>query len=164
MRRLGRNVEIPGRLTRMDEGRVYQILRKNMISGLIRNGFIATQIVFIYLLSVATASGQAAQPEKPPMADEVFKNIQVLRGLTVDQFMGTMGFIAAALSMNCSECHHTGSAATYAEDTPMKQTARKMILMVNGLNKANFGGKRMVTCYSCHRSDARPKVTPSLAE
>ena len=73
-----------------------------MISGLIRNGFIATQIVFIYLLSVATASGQAAQPEKPPMADEVFKNIQVLRGLTVDQFMGTMGFIAAALSMNCS--------------------------------------------------------------
>jgi len=39
-----------------------------------------------------------------------------------------------------------------------------MILMVNALNKANFGGKREVTCYSCHRSDARPKVTPSLAE
>jgi len=78
--------------------------------------------------------------------------------------MGTMGFIAAALSMNCSECHNTGSAADYAVDTPRKQTARKMILMVNGLNKANFGGKREVTCYSCHRSDARPKVTPSLAE
>jgi outer membrane lipoprotein-sorting protein len=66
--------------------------------------------------------------------------------------------------MNCSECHNTGSAADYAVDTPRKQTARKMILMVNGLNKANFGGKREVTCYSCHRSDARPKVTPSLAE
>lgn len=98
------------------------------------------------------------------MAEDVFKNIQVLRGLTVDQFMGTMGFIAAALSMNCSECHHTGSAAEYAEDTPRKQTARKMILMVNALNKSNFGGKREVTCYSCHRSDARPKITPSLAE
>jgi hypothetical protein len=36
--------------------------------------------------------------------------------------------------------------------------------MVNALNKSNFGGKREVTCYSCHRSDARPKVTPSLAE
>jgi hypothetical protein len=35
---------------------------------------------------------------------------------------------------------------------------------VNALNKSNFGGKRMVTCYSCHRSDAKPKVTPSLAE
>jgi Photosynthetic reaction centre cytochrome C subunit len=118
----------------------------------------------VCLLGVTLAYAQAAPQEKPLMADDIFKNIQVLRGLTVDQFMGTMGFIAAALSMNCSECHHTGSAEKYADDTPMKQTARKMILMVNGLNKANFGGKRMVTCYSCHRSDARPKVTPSLAE
>ncbi len=118
----------------------------------------------VCLLAVSLANAQAAPQEKPLMADDVFKNIQVLRGLSVDQFMGTMGFIAAALSMNCSECHHTGSVERYADDTPMKQTARKMILMVNALNKSNFGGKRMVTCYSCHRSDARPKVTPSLAE
>ena len=124
----------------------------------------AVQTGALILLAVALANGQGAPQEKPLMADDVFKNIQVLRGLTVDQFMGTMGFIAAALSMNCSECHHTGSVERYADDTPMKQTARKMILMVNTLNKANFGGKRMVTCYSCHRSDARPKVTPSLAE
>src|SRR5438132_12162300 len=121
------------------------------------------QAVAVCLLVVALANGQTAPQEKPLMAEDVFKNIQVLRGLTVDQFMGTMGFIAAALSMNCSECHHTGSAAEYAEDTPRKQTARKMILMVNALNKANFGGKREVTCYSCHRSDSRPNVTPSLA-
>jgi len=122
------------------------------------------QVVAACLLVIGLANGQTAPQEKPQMADDVFKNIQVLRGLTVDQFMGTMGFIAAALSMNCSECHHTGSVAEYAEDTPRKQTARKMILMVNALNKSNFGGQRMVTCYSCHRSDARPKITPSLAE
>jgi len=122
------------------------------------------QTAAVCMLAAALANGQSAPPEKPLMADDIFKNIQVLRGLTVDQFMGTMGFIAAALSMNCSECHHTGSVERYADDTPMKQTARKMILMVNALNKSNFGGKRMVTCYSCHRSDARPKVTPSLAE
>ena len=125
---------------------------------------VSVQTAAVCLLMAALANGQAAPQEKPLMADDVFKNIQVLRGLTVDQFMGTMGFIAAALSMNCSECHHTGSAAEYADDTPRKQTARKMILMVNALNKSNFGGKREVTCYSCHRSDARPKVTPSLAE
>jgi len=39
-----------------------------------------------------------------------------------------------------------------------------MILMVDAFNKANFGGKREVTCYSCHRGDTRPKVTPSLAD
>jgi outer membrane lipoprotein-sorting protein len=122
------------------------------------------QVGALCLLGAGIAKGQTAAQEKPLMADDVFKNIQVLRGLTVDQFMETMGFIAAALSMNCSECHHTGSAEKYADDTPMKQTARKMILMVNALNKSSFGGKRMVTCYSCHRSDARPKVTPSLAE
>ena len=123
------------------------------------------QAFTVCLLGVTLANGQSAPPQdKPQMADDVFKNVQVLRGLTVDQFMGTMGFIAAALSMNCSECHHTGTVERYADDTPMKQMARKMIVMVDALNKANFGGKRMVTCYSCHRSDARPKVTPSLAE
>jgi outer membrane lipoprotein-sorting protein len=99
------------------------------------------------------------------MADDVFKNIKVLKGLTVDQFMGTMGFIAAALSMNCSECHDTSSSAAFALDTnPRKLTARRMIAMVNTINKNNFGGKRAVTCFTCHRGDVRPKVTPSLAQ
>ena len=98
------------------------------------------------------------------MADDVFKNIQVLRGLTVDEFMGTMGFISASLSMNCSDCHDPANAASYAADTPRKQAARRMIVMVDGLNKASFGGRRVVTCYSCHRGADRPKITPSLAE
>jgi len=40
-----------------------------------------------------------------------------------------------------------------------------MILMVQAINTTNFGGARVVTCYTCHRNiqDA-PKVTPSLAE
>ena len=129
-----------------------------------RNAFVMAQIVLMSVLAVAPASAQAAQADKPPMADDVFKNIQVLRGLTVDQFMGTMGFIAAALSMNCVECHDTSSSESFALDNPRKQMARRMILMVDAFNKSNFGGKREVTCYSCHRGDARPKVTPSLAE
>ena len=107
------------------------------------------------LLGVASASSQAAQEEKPPMADEVFKNIQVLRGLSVDEFMGTMGFISASLNMNCTDCHATESVERYADDTPRKQTARRMILMVEALNKTNFGGRRMVTCYTCHRGSEK---------
>ena len=115
------------------------------------------------LLCIASASGQAQPEQKPLMAEDVFKNVQVLRGMPVDQFMGTMGFIAAALSMNCSECHHTGSVGQYADDTPLKQTARRMLIMMNTLNKGSFGGKRMVTCYTCHRGSSDiPKVTPSL--
>src|SRR5580692_8731698 len=129
-----------------------------------RNVFVMARIVLKSVLFVASASAQTAPADKPPMADDVFKNIQVLKGLTVDQFMGTMGFIAAALSLNCSECHDTSSSAAFALDNPRKQMTRRMILMVDAFNKANFGGKREVTCYSCHRGDTRPKVTPSLAD
>jgi hypothetical protein len=39
-----------------------------------------------------------------------------------------------------------------------------MMLMVDALNRTYFGGKREVTCYSCHRNAERPKITPVLAE
>ena len=119
----------------------------------------------LILVSVATLRGQAPSTPRPPMAEEVFKNIQVLKGIPVDEFMGTMGIFASALGKNCSECHGIESGGNwelYAKDTPLKQTARRMVLMVKQINDANFGGRQMVTCYSCHRVQSRPKVTPSL--
>src|SRR5207302_1398199 len=77
------------------------------------------------------------------------------------------GFFAASLSLNCTDCHTAesgGSWARYADDTPLKNTARRMVVMVNAINKADFGGERKVTCYTCHRGSQRPEVTPSLAE
>ena len=64
---------------------------ENVKSAGMRRFFAATQVVLICLLTVVAARAQAGPAEKPPMADDVFKNIQVLKGLTVDQFMGTMG-------------------------------------------------------------------------
>ncbi len=101
------------------------------------------------------------------MAEDVFKNIKVLKGIPVDEFMSTMGFFSASLGENCTFCHveeSGGSWARYADDNAQKQTARRMIAMEYGINKAYFGGKRVVTCYSCHRGVERPRVTPSLAE
>jgi photosynthetic reaction center cytochrome c subunit len=115
----------------------------------------------------APAGGQKSSPQKPVMAEDVLKNVQVLRGIPLDEFMGTMGFFAAALSLNCTDCHVKEALDNwdrYADDTPRKQTARKMVLMVRAINQANFGGKREVTCYTCHRSNNHPKITPSLAE
>ena len=115
----------------------------------------------------AKPGGQIAAPEKPQMAEDVLKNIQVLRGIPMDEFMGTMGFFASALSLNCIDCHVAEAAmdwSKYAEDTPLKQTARRMVLMVKNLNQTSFGGKTMVTCYTCHRSSDTPKIVPSLTE
>jgi len=78
-----------------------------------------------------------------------------------------MGFFAASLGLNCTDCHTQESAgnwAKYADDTPLKQTARRMVIMMNAINRADFGATRMVTCYTCHRGVQRPDMIPSLQE
>ena len=56
-----------------------------------------------WLLSVVFLGGQTAPAQTPPMAEQVFKNVQVLRGIPVDEFMGTMGFFSASLGLNCTD-------------------------------------------------------------
>jgi len=116
----------------------------------------------VWLLMAAWASGQ----QKPPMAEDVFTNVQVLKGIPVDQFMGTMGFFSASLGMNCTDCHvdeSGGNWAKYADDNALKRTARRMMRMVANLNTTTFGGRQVVTCNTCHRGTRRPNVMPSLA-
>src|SRR4026208_1297326 len=70
---------------------------------------------------------QAPAARNPPMAEEVFKNIRVLRGIPVDEFMGTMGVFSAALGMSCEDCHSSSDTTweNYALDTsPRKALAR----------------------------------------
>jgi len=135
-------------------------------------GLLGTAVICLLSGALTPAAGQAPRAAqtaetKPLMAEDVFKNVQVLRGISVAEFMGTMGFISASLSLNCLDCHVNESAnefEKYAVDTPIKQTARKMLLMVQAINRQNFGGVTTVTCYTCHRSDVTPRFTPSLAE
>ena len=119
-------------------------------------------------LAARGQTGAAAPAEpKPLLSEQAFKNVRVLRGIPVKEFMETMGFFAASLSLNCSDCHSQASAsnwANYADDTPLKQATLRMILMVNALNRANFNGAPAVTCYTCQRGSQRPKVIPSLAQ
>jgi len=106
-----------------------------------------------------------AQAAKPPMSEQAFKNITVLKGIPVDEFMGTMGLFSAALNVCCGDCHvgAGGSNPDWASDAkPTKVTARKMVTMVNNINKQNFGGAQVVTCWSCHRGSEFPSTTPPL--
>ena len=122
--------------------------------------------VVVCLLAVRLASGQAGQQPRPQMSEDVFKNVQVLKGIPVDEFMDTMGMFSASLSLNCIDCHVAESVGTwekFADETALKRTARRMMLMVNAINKDNFSGVRSVTCYTCHRGDLRPRILPNLA-
>src|SRR3989338_8352392 len=116
--------------------------------GLRRSISCAIGTVVVCLLAVGLASGQAAQ-QRPQMAGEVFKNVPSLKDIPVDEFMDTMGMFAAATNMNCTDCHTEDSGSNwdnYAKETPLKQTARRMVLMVNNLNRNNFRGAKLVTC------------------
>jgi hypothetical protein len=124
-------------------------------------------LVMMWLLCPAISLGQDTNVQKPPMAEDVFKNVQVLRGIPVDEFMDTMGFFSASTGMNCVDCHGEEAGSSwpkYAVDTPLKQTARRMILMMDMINRANFAGRRIVSCYTCHRVGTTPEFIPSLAE
>ena len=115
-------------------------------------------------LTTVVVHGQGTA-DRPLMAEDVFKNVQVLRGIPVNDFMGTMGIFSAALGMSCEDCHRSGDAswANYAAESPRKQLARSMVVMMNTINKTHFGGRQAVTCFSCHRGADRPKLTPNLA-
>ena len=121
---------------------------------------------FVWMASVALAGGQAVPAAKPLMAEDVFKNVQVLKGIPADEFMGTMSAFSAALGESCETCHDGKDGwASYALDTvPRKRTARRMVTMMAAINQANFGGRQAVTCFTCHRGADRPRITPSLTE
>jgi len=111
-------------------------------------------------------AGAAYAQEKPKTAAEVFKNVttSTLKGITVDEFMGSMGVMAAALGWDCSDCH-TGAGTdkvVWESDTPRKVIARRMTEMVNVINKTNFGGVQMVSCWTCHHGRDIPATTIAL--
>jgi photosynthetic reaction center cytochrome c subunit len=120
-------------------------------------------IPLVVLMGVALAAQQGSQ-NRPPMAEEVFKNIQVLKGIPVDDFMDTMGIMSAALGFDCVECHVAAGTdnVNWQFDTDKKRMARRMTLMVAAINKANFGGRQVVTCWTCHRGRDIPVTMPSI--
>jgi len=126
---------------------------------------VATGLAIIGLIVAALARAQTASQEKTLLAEQVFKNVQVLRGIPVDDFLGTMGIMAAALQFDCSDCHVGAGTdkVDWAADTPRKRMARSMVNMVATINKTNFGGRQMVTCWTCHRNRDKPLVTPTMA-
>jgi hypothetical protein len=129
-----------------------------------RTAVVSTAAVF--LASLVSVAGQGGAAPDVHLSDTVFKNVQVLKGIPADEFMDTMGMFAASLGYDCASCHSPdikSDRAAFAVTTPQIRRARQMIAMVNGINEANFGGRPMVTCFTCHQGKYPPEAIPSLA-
>jgi hypothetical protein len=94
----------------------------------------------------------------PQTAEAVFKNIQVLKGVSSDQLIPAMRFITASLGVECNYCHVPDHFDK--DDKKPKQVARDMMRMMLAIDKDSFAGNREVTCYSCHRGSLKPEAAP----
>ena len=127
-----------------------------------------------WLTSVATQ----ASPQQPPppaaavaaaakgaTAEQVFKDIRVLKGIPADEFLDTMGMFASALLFDCVSCHAKEIITdenAFSLETPRIQRARQMVVMMNNINRLYFGGQPRVTCFTCHGGGNRPPAVPNL--
>ena len=109
------------------------------------------------ILSTVVSAQQPAQ--QPRTAEQAFKNIKVIKDMRAGQLQGAMNFMAASLGVDCTYCHTP--PAMEKDDKATKQTARRMLAMVNEINK-NFGDKTVVNCATCHRGKPKPVAIPPL--
>src|SRR6185503_10791344 len=161
-------IHLPGKQPVRHRGRASEPVRS--IKGAARMSSRSRTIVFA--VAVALNAGllgltAVAQQDPPqPMAEQVFKNIQVLKGIPADEFMDTMGMFASSLVYDCTGCHVQEiliNRDAFATPTPRIQRARQMVVMVNALNRMYFGGQPKVTCFTCHRASGFPEVIPDLS-
>jgi len=131
--------------------------------------FMATvAVAFLFSLGLRAQQPQAAPPQQPaaqadqgPKAKEKYKNIKVL-DIPASRLRDTMEYFTAALGVQCGTCHVTGPNADFAsDDRRPKETARKMIQMVDTFNASQKD--ITLTCATCHHGRNQPERTPPLA-
>lgn len=88
------------------------------------------------------------------------KNIQVLQGAdlpaTMQSFVQALGLLDKG---TCGYCHVDDRSS---DAKIQKVTARRMIIMMRGINGTFGDGKQHVTCFTCHRGSPTPLSEPSF--
>jgi hypothetical protein len=122
------------------------------------SGCLMLTLAVLSAAPLAEQGGQVAPAAQTgPRASEVYKNIQVLTDLPADQLDVTMRYMAAATGFECSGCHVREATGEYSydkDDRRAKQTARRMIALVNAINAGDFGVR--AACATCHAGRNRP--------
>jgi hypothetical protein len=123
---------------------------------------------FFSLMLVSFVTAAVAQEAAPTPSLMDTPGVHILKGLTVPEFQDEMNFMVVALGVNCGYCHVRGNFASDAN--PKKDTARRMLEMVNAINHQFFPDYRpakeesrlgKVTCYTCHQGAAIPNSAPA---
>ena len=123
-----------------------------------RTGIVATTVALV-LTAATLLSGQAVSPAaEGRTAEQVYKNITALKGTPANELNQSMHLMKAALGMDCDYCHI--EREWDKDDKAPKQVARTMIQMTLDINGRQFGGRPVVTCYTCHNGRPVPVNMP----
>ena len=94
-------------------------------------------------------------------AEQVYANITALNGVPYGEVIPGMQVMSEALGVECEHCH-SASGDRDVEGNPNKDIARDMIRMVRDLNQRSFGGRNVISCFTCHRGSAAPVAAINL--
>ena len=135
----------------------------NLIWRILPCGFVCLGIG-VPFSAAQSASGGSTNPNafSGKSADQVYKNIQVLKRIPSDQLIPAMEFITASLGVECGFCHVERHFDQ--DDKKPKQTARQMMQMMLAINQGNFDNRQAVTCNTCHRGARLPVSIPAVRE
>jgi len=91
-------------------------------------------------------------------AEEVYQNIQSLKGMPAVHLTDVMNYFWNSLGVHCVHCHvlDEGGWNFVSDEKETKRTARRMISMVKSINANNFEEENRVTCFTCHRGSSEP--------
>lgn len=115
-----------------------------------------TLAFYLLMIAGAKAAQQQPNPQTEQTAEQVYKNIQVFKGVPASRLMQGMTRISQFLGVDCAHCHVPNEFEK--DDKPAKQTARKMFELVRTINTTL--NTNSVTCYTCHRGKAKPESLP----
>jgi hypothetical protein len=99
---------------------------------------------------------KASEDTRP--AEQVFKNVQSLKGVPAGRWTMIMTMFTKALGVDCNHCHVPG--AFEKDDKPAKLTARKMLSLTGSISREIYKGPTPVSCYTCHRGSTKPVSVP----
>ena len=114
-------------------------------------------VVSLVLMLCLTLSAQEKKKGPSPFANP--KNLKVL---PAEGLQPVMASYRVGLGVMCTYCHVEGDLAS--DENPKKNIARGMIRMVGDINSRFPDGKAHVSCYTCHRGETEPKMTPPAAQ
>jgi len=100
---------------------------------------------------VGTVSVAAQAP-----AQAGYKNVQILKDVPQDLMQPTMQFMEISLGVHCVYCHDADGTKRELDTKPQKAVARRMLQMVADINRTQFNGQQIVTCYTCHQGHTKP--------